>query len=192
MKKNIIAKITTLETSKNSIFIIDNNVMSKENKPLYKEDSQPFKPFHIYITTGEPIKPYDWCLLFDSFGNSFLNGDGPSQYIPDNGNVLNDGLRKVIATTDDTIDLPNIVDIFRQFYFTQFNNDNKINKVSVTHIIQEDGSMIPELIMGEIVPTPVKTKWNYDELSDIVYNAMKSRVYTPIIEFNEWMQVNIY
>jgi len=53
---------------------------------------------HLYIITDDIIQDKDWCLFFDSNGNLFCNE--PQQYLVKEGHVLNDGLKKVIATTD--------------------------------------------------------------------------------------------
>lgn len=55
------------------------------------------KEYYIF-TENDKIKDGDWCLLFDSFDNLFLC-DKPSQYLEKEGHVLNDGLKKVIAST---------------------------------------------------------------------------------------------
>ena len=60
---------------------------------------------HLYVTISQedgPIKLYDYCLLFDFFGK--LMTDTPQQWLG-NG-TLNDGLRKVIATTNSKIKIP--------------------------------------------------------------------------------------
>tara|TARA_R110000850_G_scaffold254937_1_gene380677 strand:+ start:25 stop:354 length:330 start_codon:yes stop_codon:yes gene_type:complete len=49
----------------------------------------------------EPIMENDWCFLFDDLGN--LLTDYPQQFLPNKGHVLNNGLEKVIFTTDFTI-----------------------------------------------------------------------------------------
>lgn len=51
----------------------------------------------IYSET-EKIHPGDWCLLFDDFGNLF--SDTPQQYTGADGQVLNNGLRKILVFPD--------------------------------------------------------------------------------------------
>lgn len=58
------------------------------------------KEYYIF-TENDKIKDGDWCLLFDSFDNLFLC-DKPSQYFEKEGHVLNDGLKKIIASTVET------------------------------------------------------------------------------------------
>jgi hypothetical protein len=53
---------------------------------------------HIYFVSDREIKPGDWCLFFDSLGTIFT--DKPQQYDPSKGHVLNNGLRKIEASTD--------------------------------------------------------------------------------------------
>jgi len=56
---------------------------------------------HLYLTSNDKIEEGDWCLFFDSLGKLFT--DRPQQYKPKEGHVLNDGLKKIIATTNKTI-----------------------------------------------------------------------------------------
>ncbi len=52
---------------------------------------------HLYFLSDEEIKGGDWCIMLDSFGNVFSN---PQQYLAKEGQFLNKGLKKIIATTD--------------------------------------------------------------------------------------------
>jgi hypothetical protein len=63
-----------------------------------------WEPQHLHLITTDKIRPGDWCILLDSFDNVFLGA--PQQYKPSEGHVLNDGLRRVVATTDKTLGLP--------------------------------------------------------------------------------------
>ena len=56
--------------------------------------------YHLYITSDDEIKDGDWCIMFDSIGNIFST---PQQYKPKEGHILNDGLKKIIATTDSSL-----------------------------------------------------------------------------------------
>jgi hypothetical protein len=58
---------------------------------------------HLYITSDDKIKEGDWCIMFDDLGNIFSN---PQQYKPNEGHILNKGLRKIIATTDTSLTTP--------------------------------------------------------------------------------------
>ena len=51
--------------------------------------------FHLYIVTDDEIKEDDWCILIGDCGGVMST---PQQWL--GKGVLNDGLRKIIATTD--------------------------------------------------------------------------------------------
>jgi hypothetical protein len=192
MKINIKTNYLIIPTDNASIYILDDGEITIEDKPLFEEDSLDFKPVHIYLTNDEIIKPGDWCLLFDSFGNSFLNGKGPQRYNPDIGHVLNNGLKKVIATTNINLGLPPFDMNTVNYIISSYNNNKPIQSLLTTYLKFNTEEAIIQLNNGIVECKPYKTNWNYQELSDIVYNAMKSRKYTSIQEFNDWMKENIY
>ena len=77
-----------------------------------------WQPHHLYLISNDKIKSGDWCILLDSFDNVFLGP--PQQYKPSEGHVLNNGLRKVVATTDASLGLPLIPHFLTQeFCFSQ-------------------------------------------------------------------------
>jgi len=192
MKTNIKTNYHIIPTDTQSIYILDNGEITIEDKPLFEEDSLDFKPVHIYLTNDEVIKTGDWCLLFDSFGNSFLNGKAPQKYNPDIGHVLNKGLKKVVATTNPNIGLPPFDINTVNYIIASYNNQKPIQSLLTTYIKFNSEDAIIKLNNGIVVCEPYKTQWNYSELSDILYIAMKSRKYTSVQEFNDWMKENIY
>lgn len=61
---------------------------------------------HLHVTAPQEINPIeegDWCLFFDSTGALFT--DAPQQFNPDKGHVLNDGLRKIVGSTDESLEV---------------------------------------------------------------------------------------
>jgi len=92
---------------------------------------------HFYILSDEEIKEGDWCIMLDSFGNVFSN---PQQYNDPKTQHLNKGLRKIIATTDDSIDgfyrgyayqLPQPSESFIEAFVESFNKGQQITEVMV-------------------------------------------------------------
>jgi hypothetical protein len=64
---------------------------------------------HLYITSDDKIESGDWCLFFwdgNKEGELGQIGSEPQQYFPENGHTLNKNLRKIIATTDSKLKLP--------------------------------------------------------------------------------------
>lgn len=69
-----------------------------------------WKPQYLHvISEEEAIEPNDWCLFFDSFGHIFC--DQPMQYKPEDGHVLNDGLKKIVYSSDKNLNLKPVPDI---------------------------------------------------------------------------------
>jgi hypothetical protein len=66
---------------------------------------------YLYIVSEDKIEKGDWTLMFDDFGNLFLS-DEPQQYLGvEAGHHLNNGLRKIIATTNPSLTVPNYIEI---------------------------------------------------------------------------------
>lgn len=130
------------------------------------QSSIPFKYQHLYILSDEPIKEGDWVILLDSIGNVFSN---PQQYNDPKTQHLNDGLKKIIASTDTNLKvneyliakyvtseyLPQPSDSFIQKYVSEYNKGNIIEEVMVEY---EDTT--PKFI-------PID-KFNSDDLTDYI------------------------
>lgn len=71
-------------------------------------------PQHIYFLSNESMEEGNWCLLFDDFGN--ILSSIPQQYLPNEGHVLNSGLKKIEFTTDESLGLPKPTDDFLKEY----------------------------------------------------------------------------
>ena len=74
---------------------------------------------HLYITSDDKIEAGDWCLFFwdgNKEGELGQIGSEPQQYFPENGHTLNKNLRKIIATTDSELKLPQIPQSFIEEY----------------------------------------------------------------------------
>ena len=61
-------------------------------------DTRYFQRQYLYITSDDEIKEGDWVMFFWNGGE--IGCDKPMQYSPKEGHVLNNGLKKIIATTD--------------------------------------------------------------------------------------------
>lgn len=84
-------------------------------------------PQHLYIISDQEIKEGDWCIMLDSFGNVFSNAQ---QWL--GKGVLNDGLRKIISSTDKDI-TPNsfIHESFIPVYIKAHNEGKQITEVEL-------------------------------------------------------------
>lgn len=141
---NKTCNIHLLSTETNSIlhltrdnFLIDVflGIFSKENRSFGSNQ-------HLYTTIPYDkndestwIKESDWCILFDSFGTPMSI---PQQW--KEIGVLNNGLQKVIATTDKSLMylesdytsyLPSIPQSFIKTYIANYNEGNKLETCEV-------------------------------------------------------------
>ena len=153
-------KVVMIATEKEGIMYINMNsgnlIFKPEtfwNKTKTLTGLQHRQPYHLHIISDEKIQNGDWCILLDSFGNVFLGE--PQQYLATKDQVLNNGLRKVIASTNKFI-TPNswIPNSFVQAYMNAYNNGKPIIEVnlemshmpeltnSLPHKVRADGSII--------------------------------------------------
>ena len=141
---------------------------------------------HLYITSDEKIKEGDWCILFDSFNHIF--SDHIQQYLPNKGHVLNDGLHKIIASTDSSLKLygeptingnrtfkglmPQPSKSFIEKYIEEYNEGHIINEVMVEYDTYEvwGGPTVTEDLLkvnskdNTITTKKVKDSWNAYEM----------------------------
>jgi hypothetical protein len=118
MKKE--SQVVTLPTDKVSSILINTYInethstskfvqgVAKETLdqiPVEAVELRGYKYQHLYITTDEEIKEGDWCILMGDYGNPMST---PQQWL--GKGVLNNGLRKIIATTDRSLRTKKISD----------------------------------------------------------------------------------
>jgi hypothetical protein len=124
----------------------ENNKLFSCYNPNYSYEKAEYQ--HLYILSNEEIKVGDWCIMLDSVGNVFSN---PQQYINPKTQHLNKGLRKVIATTDSSLETftskviktesghygfktlkpHSIPQHFIEHYINEYNKGNVISRVLV-------------------------------------------------------------
>jgi hypothetical protein len=68
---------------------------------------------HLYILSEDEIKDQDFCIMLDDVGNVFST---VQQYFESKRHVLNKNLRKVIASTDISLNLPSLSPGVLQIY----------------------------------------------------------------------------
>lgn len=89
-----------------------------------------FQAYHLYILSNDEIEQGDWCILLDSFGNPMSK---PQSFNPEVGHVLNKDLRKVIATTDTSLNLSQPSQAFIEKYVDLYNKGQQIKEVNVEY-----------------------------------------------------------
>lgn len=83
---------------------------------------------HLHILSDDKIEEGDWCVLLDSLGGIMSK---PSEYLPSTGHVLNKHLRKIIASTDISLNVPSVPQTFIKEYVDSYNKGEVINEVDV-------------------------------------------------------------
>ncbi len=170
---------------------------------------------NLYITSNEEIKEGDWCLFFWDGGQV---GSLPNQYKPSKGHVLNNGLRKIVATTDSSLELvkdlgeisqtailPQPSKQFVQKYIEEFNKENIIEKVLVEYgkypdgFDLEDGTQYSYNLKTDshncITIKPIKDSWTREEVKDLIsdWTRMSSglNLNLPREKFDKWVENNL-
>lgn len=171
-------------------------------------------PQYLYIVSNDKIQPNDWCLLFDSLGHIFSSI--PGQYKPRLGHVLNDGLRKIIASTDPKLELPRPSDAFiKKYCEAQGIDEVLVEYEEVTHIISPYGdshehnaalaALKPSNIIGSeiklkvakdntITIKPVKNSWTRDEMETLLHQMYSDCTTEETYDgshFDYWIKKNL-
>ncbi len=172
-KKVNVVMLPTNEKATAPIFKSNNHLYIGYGEKLeYKNKDNSYQ--HLYITSDEEIKDGDWCILFDSFGHLFT--DSAQQYIPSKGHVLNNGLCKVISSTDTILNLPQPSQEFIQQYIKNYNEGNSITNVKVEY---EDYWIKAEYSLDvayrpvinsdcTINIKPIKDSWSREEVESLI------------------------
>lgn len=122
---------------------------------------------HLYFTSERDILPGDWCLFFDSFDNLWT--DRPLQYDPQQGHVLNKGLRKVEATTNRDLILPLVPQSFIENYVRENGGIKEVN-IEMGETLSGDFREVM-LSRGQVVgyPSPKTGVDNSVIISDVLF-----------------------
>jgi|TARA_B110000908_G_C10254703_1_gene454571 hypothetical protein len=175
-------------------------------------------PHHVYITVSEPIEEGDWCIITTENANQFveqftdeleyvfcrkiISGTDPklkttvSPYLFENGGACKSKdfplpqpqqsfLKEFVANPDGEYEVE--YEEKQQFESAddydygfglelKLNQDNTVNITSVQS--HRDGTISVQV-------------YSRAEVEELVYDAMKSRNYTPLIEFNSWIKENL-
>lgn len=95
------------------------------------------QPAHqLYFLSEDEIQIGDWCIMLDSFENVFST---PQHYFDPNTQHLNDGLRKIIASTDNELNpspsyLPKPSQSFIERFVEMYNLSHPIKEVLVEYV----------------------------------------------------------
>lgn len=84
--------------------------------------------YHLYIVSGEKPVENEWCLEYNSLGTKVMEICKAPSIIP--GECI---LRKIIATTNSELKLPQLSKDFIEKYCIRYNESNKIEKVLIEY-----------------------------------------------------------
>ena len=147
---------------------------------------------HLYIIVDRKeddestwIKEGDWCLFF--WGGGQLGSDKPQQYQPSKGHVLNDGLKKIVVTTDTNINepktkekdvayamLPQIPESFMQAYIKAYNEGKPITEVNLEMEIDYITNATPPTKPMDSTVYKIKTRPD----NTVIIHIKEDRLYT--------------
>lgn len=148
---------------------------------------------HLHILSDDEIKKGDWFInvLQDNtiYQNNIKNYNTDKNY-----------LKKIIATTDSSLELPQIPQSFIQYYVDQYNSGKAIDYVEVEYtsrIFIPDGTLYDLKINNNTISIkPIKDSWSREEVEQILVNytndllnqKYKGNTATVI---NEWIEQNL-
>jgi len=210
-------KVVMLPTEKASRIHLANNKLIY-GKELFT-DGLTGRNQHLYITSNDEIKEGDWCLFFWDGGQ--LGSDKPQQYQPSKGHVLNDGLKKIVATTDTSLKVtdlisdkyavyvPQLPESFIQAYIKAYNEDKPITEVDLE--MDCDHNQMPNKVIDIIKTRPDNTvivhqskMYSRDEVEYLIkcatdeilhvlgYDTGKKMKETGVMShINKWIQDNL-
>jgi hypothetical protein len=189
MESKMKCKVVMLATNKiqaNGIQIIKNTgrlrlpITGAELRRIVNNNTN-WKPQHLYLISNEEIKDGDYCVCVKKFGVLFTDGTEHkfNQLIKVEHEayyqVNKTDYKKVIATTDTTLNLPLIPQSFIEKYVEV---NDKIDEVMVeTELIESDKfwfKQFPDSVHDKhykvktrkdntVIISKVKDIWNYDE-----------------------------
>lgn len=154
---------------------------------------------HLYILSNEEIKNGDNMEPGEWYINTWNNSE-PFK----NDNLDNNGYcKKIIAATDKSLNLPGLSQEFVEEFINSWNSKELIQQVNVecekkwnTYIDEDIADSTFDYYFkidnfNQITISKIKESWNREEVTELIYSAMKSRAYTSLTEFNDWVEENL-
>lgn len=169
---------------------------------LHNNKNSTISYFHLFITSDEEIKEGDWFI--NEHGQFSICSKHLENWLKNNQSSL----KKIIATTDTSLNLPQIPQQFIEKYIEEYNKGNVIDKVEVEYNLIEEPGNTPndrkydELILkvspdNTINIKPIKDNWSREEVIKILdkfaYDvAGNGMLITSQLKANEfWIEKNL-
>lgn len=203
-------------------------VAGNNGKLIYKDEEAIYLPYvaHLYITSDEKLEEGDWCITPDNhpciFGYDFRAMWSKKQIL---------SCKKIIASTDSSIKIviprhndfdsiynfPKIPQTFIDYFISEYNKGNKIEKTQVEYeIIRKGVSSGQDCIFGYICSDTIteeslkvnpdntinirtsKDNWNREEVSLNISNFAKDFSLANNLDFSKsldfttnWIKQNL-
>jgi hypothetical protein len=153
---------------------------------------------HLYIVSDEEIKEGDWYLN--------IPRNEVQQYENNHIEIQNlkqsaDKVKKLIATTDTSLNLPTIPQSFITHFINEYNKGNVIDKVMVEYFDSTGGfthiQKIKVLPDNTINIKPCKDSYTREEVETIVHNfgksinAIEHITVAPMEYIDDWLDNNL-
>ncbi len=198
------AKVVMLPTNEPSKI---GNLVTYQKRSLAKVIKEGINPigstvqfWNLYIISDDEIKEDDW--YYDNVVLQIRQWKSFMIY-----NKLQH--KKVIATTDTSLDLPQPSQQFIQKYIEEYNKGNVITDVLVEYNCGDShcslfgcqkhlGCKNENIQTVKINPKDntitikkVKDSYTREEVENLIYSAMKDRCYTTVAEWKKWIEENL-
>lgn len=137
---------------------------------------------HLYFTSDGEIKDGDYSVGDEGVFGPYEDGDT----LPNNS-------KKIIATTDTSLDLPSIPQQFIQYYIEEYNKGNVIDKAQVEYTdLYLSVNYTSSLMINTdntINVKPIKDSWSRDEVMKLLLDFNNDK--PGIFDCNQWVKENL-
>ncbi len=183
------AQVKLLATKESDIVLNDKNQLVWMNVPLIYNEGIPLFPRHIFIINDDEIKEGDLFIALDGTDDIILADKIYLDIIEKDKKNNIDISKKIIATTDKSLELPTVSDHFIAYYIEAYNRAKPITDVLVEY---ENDTL--RLFGNAIFAKTPKNSWNREEVYDI-FNEYLNYLIDPNsnkqLTGKEWLDQNL-
>lgn len=205
-------KIIMLPTDGNGVISLCSKILLIQNDELNYHNNQ-----HLYILSDDEIKEFDWFLTFDVVGRpanichaSELRANGLMyDRVTDNcyNFTVENSSKKIIASTDKTLNLPEPSQKFIEYYVKAHNDGTPITEVNVEYkeytvdgivwfqespySIKHTKKRLKVNTDNTITIKRVKDSWNRKEVEELCTKAFRTQFGTGKYGIEKWIKENL-
>lgn len=178
------AQVKLLSTKESDIILNNENKLIWLNVPLiYTERITSVFPHHLYIVNDDEIKEGEW--FYSESSNTITQNY--KLFIGKN-NII--ACKKIIASTDKSLNLSTVSDYFIAYYIEAYNRAKPITDV----LVEYENDILKIHSNNAIFAKNLKDSWNREEVYDIV-NSYLNYLIDPNSNKNltgkEWLDQNL-